>query len=104
MVTIERPIVVLVDEEGRPVGRAEKLAAHQPPGVLHLAFSVVLYRGDGRLLLQRRAATKYHFPLHWANACCSHPSPGEDVAASAAHRVVEELGVECALAPAGSFV
>jgi isopentenyl-diphosphate delta-isomerase len=96
--------VVLVDVEGRVLGEADKLDAHQPPGQLHLAFSVFLYRSDGRLLLQQRAAGKYHFPLVWGNACCSHPEPGAAIVDSARRRLREELGLDAALAPAGTFV
>ncbi|MDA8290786.1 MAG: isopentenyl-diphosphate Delta-isomerase [Actinomycetota bacterium] len=100
---VERPVVVLVDDQASVVGVADKLSAHEPPGRLHLAFSVFLYRSDGRLLLQRRAASKYHFPLHWANACCSHPGPGEEIVESAQRRVLEELGLSCTLVPVGRF-
>jgi len=101
---VERSVVLLVDENAAVIGEAGKLEAHQPPGTLHLAFSAFVYRSDGRLLLQRRSASKYHFPLHWANACCSHPGPGEDLVPSAERRVREELGVACALRPVGAFV
>ena len=99
----DRPTVVLVGTDGSYAGTADKLAAHRAPGALHLAFSVVLYRADGRVLLQQRAAHKYHFPSVWANACCSHPLPGEDLVASAERRVREELGLSCTLALAGHF-
>jgi len=98
-----RDTVVLVNEDGEPIGTMAKLAAHEAPGLLHLAFSVVLYRSDGLVLLQQRAATKYHFPLIWANSCCSHPRPGEDVVASAERRVGEELGLACRLADVGTL-
>jgi isopentenyl-diphosphate delta-isomerase len=100
----ERRTVVLVDEAGQVLGEAPKLEAHEPPGRLHLAFSVFLFQPDGRVLLQRRAEGKYHFPGAWANACCSHPGPGEDLLASAEERVMEELGITCALRWVGSFV
>ncbi|MCU1490331.1 MAG: idi, partial [Acidimicrobiaceae bacterium] len=100
----ERGTVVLVEEDGTVTGSAPKLEAHRSPGLLHLAFSVFLYRQDGSMLLQRRSPAKYHFPGVWANACCSHPGPGEDLVSSAERRVVEELGLVCALSPAGSFV
>jgi isopentenyl-diphosphate delta-isomerase len=96
--------VVLVDELGAVVGSAEKLAAHRPPGQLHLAFSIFLYREDGALLLQQRAADKYHFPLSWANSCCGHPAVGENVQVAAGIRLKEELGVAVELQPVGSFV
>jgi isopentenyl-diphosphate delta-isomerase len=100
----ERPEVMLVDEAGNELGVSEKRAAHEPPGHLHLAFSVFLFRRDGRMLVQQRSEAKYHFPGIWANACCSHPEPGEDLRRSAERRVLEELGIRCSLRPAGSFV
>lgn len=88
------PIMLeLVDEEGSTIGTAEKLSAHQAPGMLHRAFSVFLFDGTGRLLLQRRALGKYHSPGVWSNTCCGHPYPGEPPFAAAARRTGEELGV-----------
>jgi isopentenyl-diphosphate delta-isomerase len=100
----ERRQVVLVEPDGSPIGPCEKRAAHEPPGRLHLAFSAFLFTPDGRLLVQRRASAKYHFPGVWANACCSHPEPGEDLLASAVRRVREELGLGVALVEVGEFV
>ena len=88
------PIMLeLVDEDGKTIGTAEKLAAHQAPGQLHRAFSVFLFDESGRLLLQRRALGKYHSPGVWSNTCCGHPYPGEAPVAAAARRTIEELGV-----------
>ncbi|MGW3244537.1 isopentenyl-diphosphate Delta-isomerase [Streptomyces sp. NPDC001070] len=92
------PILLeLVDEDGLTIGTAEKLSAHLPPGQLHRAFSVFLFDGEGRLLLQRRAAGKYHSPGVWSNTCCGHPYPGEPPFVAAARRTAEELGVAPAL-------
>lgn len=92
------PILLeLVDEDGVTIGTAEKLAAHQPPGRLHRAFSVFLFDERGRLLLQQRALGKYHSPGVWSNTCCGHPYPGEAPFAAAARRTFEELGVSPSL-------
>jgi len=61
--------------------------------MLHLAFSVFVFSPSGDLLLQRRALSKYHFPGVWANTCCSHPGPGENIVESAERRLAEELGL-----------
>ncbi|PZG20358.1 isopentenyl-diphosphate delta-isomerase [Micromonospora craterilacus] len=90
----EGHLVELVDDAGRPVGETTVAAAHQPPGQLHRAFSVLLVAPDGRVLLQRRAAVKTRFPLRWANACCGHPLPGEPLAEAANRRLQEELGAD----------
>ncbi|MFG2510617.1 isopentenyl-diphosphate Delta-isomerase [Streptomyces sp. NPDC048584] len=92
------PILLeLVDEDGVTIGTEEKLAAHQPPGRLHRAFSVFLFDERGRLLLQQRALGKYHSPGVWSNTCCGHPYPGEAPFAAAARRTFEELGVSPSL-------
>jgi len=90
--------VLLVDAEDRPLGTAEKLEAHRRD-LRHRAVSVLLFDGRGRLLLQRRAAAKYHSPGLWSNACCSHPRPEEPPAEAAGRRLFEELGVTCPLRP-----
>jgi isopentenyl-diphosphate delta-isomerase len=85
--------VVLVDRNDRPLGVMEKLAAHRE-GRLHRALSVVLRSADGKkLLLQRRAASKYHSGGAWTNTCCSHPRPGEDPGEAAVRRLREEMGI-----------
>src|SRR3954468_11389591 len=84
------PEVVLVDADDREIGRAEKMAAHRS-GALHRAFSVFVFDGDGRVLLQRRARGKYHSGGLWSNTCCGHPLPGEDVAAGGRRRLREEM-------------
>ena len=68
----------------------EKLKAHAD-GLLHLAVSVFVFDGD-HLLIQKRAASKYHSGGLWANSCCSHPHWNETVDSCAERRLVEELG------------
>ncbi|MEM6742974.1 MAG: isopentenyl-diphosphate Delta-isomerase [Pseudomonadota bacterium] len=74
----------------------DKLEAHRR-GLRHPAISVFVMDEAGRTLLQRRAAEKYHTPLLWANACCTHPHWGEDVEVCARRRMREELGLDLAL-------
>ena len=88
--------VILVDENDRSTGTAEKLDAHRR-GLLHRAFSVFIFDGKGRLLLQRRAASKYHSGGLWTNTCCSHPRPGEAIVDAASRRLTEEMGIACQL-------
>ena len=96
-------LVVLVDESGRELGTATKLSVHVS-GRLHRAVSVFVFDGEGRMLLQRRAAGKYHSGGLWSNTCCGHPRPGEPPAAAAHRRLREEMGFHCPLVPASSFV
>jgi isopentenyl-diphosphate Delta-isomerase len=89
----ETHLVELVDDSGRAIGECRVDEAHQQPGRLHRAFSVLLLAPDGRILLQQRAASKTRFPLRWANSCCGHPAPGQSLTTAANRRLREELGI-----------
>jgi isopentenyl-diphosphate delta-isomerase len=96
--------LILVDENDRLVGFEAKLRAHQNGGKLHRAFSVFVFDGAGRMLLQRRAQGKYHFGGLWTNACCSHPRKGEKLEDAVHRRLREEFGFDTELEEVFSFV
>ena len=98
-----RNLVVLVDEEDREVGTADKLLAHQDGGMLHRAFSIFVFNKKGELLLQQRAMAKYHTPGKWTNTCCSHPFPNEGVIDAAHRRLREEMGFDCEMKEGFAF-
>ena len=85
--------VVLVDQDGRPIGRGDRDAVHTRDTPRHLAFSCWIVAADGSLLLTRRALGKRSWPGVWTNSCCGHPRPGEPVEAAVRRRIGEELGV-----------
>jgi isopentenyl-diphosphate delta-isomerase len=88
--------LILVAESGRAKGTAGKTEVHRH-GLLHRAFSIFLVDDRGRLLVQRRATSKYHSGGLWGNSCCGHPRPGERTRAAAIRRLSEELGVRVPL-------
>lgn len=85
--------VVLVDQEDNAIGTMEKMEAHRK-GILHRAFSILLFNSKGELLLQKRAISKYHSGGLWTNTCCSHPLPDEDIEAAARRKLKQEMGIE----------
>jgi isopentenyl-diphosphate delta-isomerase len=97
-------MVVLVDEKDRELDREEKLKAHQNGGKLHRAISVLVFNSKGGVMLQRRALTKYHAAGLWANTTCSHPMPGESVIATGHRRLKEEMGFDCDMREAFTFI
>lgn len=88
--------VILVDPFDLEIGTMEKLEAHQK-GLLHRAFSVLLFNSQGELMLQQRSLNKYHSPGLWTNTCCSHPRPNENTLSAAMRRLQEEMGLSCNL-------
>ena len=95
--------VILVNEKDEPIGLSEKLKAHET-GALHRAVSVFIFNKKGELLLQKRAATKYHGAGLWTNTCCTHPCDGETNKACAHRRLQEEMGFDTALEERFSFM
>ncbi len=94
--------VILVNETDEPIGTMEKMEAHRK-GLLHRAFSVFIFNDQGEILLQQRAADKYHSPGLWTNSCCSHPFPGEGSMEAAHRRLMEEMGFDTDLEKAFHF-
>lgn len=95
--------VVLVAPNDEVLGLMDKQEAHIK-GVLHRAFSVFLFNKKGEMLLQKRAANKYHSPDKWTNACCSHPRENETYLNAAIRRLQEELGISCHLEKKFDFI
>lgn len=94
--------VILVTKEDKFIGVMEKIMAHQK-AKLHRAFSVFIFNSNGQLLIQQRAADKYHSPLLWTNTVCSHPRRYEKTIDGAHRRLIEEMGFDCGFEEAFSF-
>jgi isopentenyl-diphosphate delta-isomerase len=85
--------VILVDEEDRVIGSMDKMEAHRK-GILHRAFSILVFNSKGEVLLQKRAKNKYHSGGLWTNTCCSHPAPGESMGNATRKRLKHEMGID----------
>ena len=95
--------VILVDEQDNQIGLMEKIEAHEK-ALLHRAFSVFVFNDKKELMLQQRAAEKYHSPLLWTNTCCSHQREGETNLVAGKRRLQEEMGFVCELKEVFSFI
>lgn len=95
--------VILVNENDEPIGTMEKLEAHEK-ALLHRAFSVFVLNAKNEVMLQQRAAHKYHSPLLWTNTCCSHQRQGETNLEAGKRRLMEEMGFETQLKELFHFI
>ena len=95
--------VILVDENDNQLGLMPKMEAHEK-AVLHRAFSVFIFNKKGELMLQQRAADKYHSPLLWTNTCCSHQRDGETNIEAGKRRLFEEMGFVTEIKEVFSFI
>jgi isopentenyl-diphosphate delta-isomerase len=95
--------VILVNDKDEEIGIMPKLEAHEK-ALLHRAFSVFVMNSGGELMLQQRAAGKYHSPRLWTNTCCSHQRLGESSVEAGKRRLMEEMGFQTDLKELFSFV
>lgn len=95
--------VILVNENDEKIGLMPKLEAHEK-AILHRAFSVFIFNDKNELLLQQRAASKYHSPSLWTNTCCSHQRDGESNIEAGKRRLKEEMGFVTDLQESISFI
>ncbi|HYX73957.1 MAG TPA: isopentenyl-diphosphate Delta-isomerase [Steroidobacteraceae bacterium] len=96
-IVLDSEALILVDEADREIGHLGRADCHAGSGVLHRAFSLLIFNGNGELLLQQRAASKRLWPLYWSNSCCSHPRRSESMEGAIHRRLMEELGLDCPL-------
>lgn len=95
--------VILVNESDEQIGLMGKLEAHEK-ALLHRAFSVFILNGNNEVMLQQRAAHKYHSPLLWTNTCCSHQREGESNIEAGTRRLREEMGFSTELRELFHFI
>ena len=85
-----------MDEQDRELGYLPKLEVHRK-GLLHRAFSILIFNEKGEFLIHRRASGKYHSAGLWTNTCCSHPRKGESTEEAVHRRLQQEMGFDCPL-------
>ena len=100
---MEEEQVILVNERDEPIGLMPKMEAHEK-ALLHRAFSVFVLNARNEVMLQQRAAQKYHSPLLWTNTTCSHQRAGETNIEAGTRRLREEMGFTTPLKELFSFI
>ncbi|RJT88800.1 isopentenyl-diphosphate Delta-isomerase [Cryobacterium melibiosiphilum] len=85
--------MVVLAEDGTPIGTTPKSTVHTLDTVLHLAFSCHVFNNAGDILVTRRSLGKRAWPGVWTNAFCGHPLPGESMTDAIARRAGFELGL-----------
>lgn len=85
--------VIAVDGDDNPEGLVNRLDAHTGDGIRHRAFTVLVFDGDGNVLLAQRAPDKRLWDTHWDGTVASHPVGGQTQIGATEQRLEEELGI-----------
>ncbi|MDZ7935639.1 MAG: isopentenyl-diphosphate Delta-isomerase [Emticicia sp.] len=85
--------IIVVNEQDEEIATGEKLWVHQQ-GLLHRAFSILIFNENNEMLIHQRTSHKYHCGGLWTNACCGHPNANEEISAAAHRRLGEEMGFD----------
>lgn len=85
-------IVQLVDEDNVPCGVAPR-SRMRAEGLLHRATFLFVFLTDGRLFVQKRAASKDLYPSYFDACDGGVVRAGESYADNAVREAVEELGI-----------
>lgn len=88
--------ILIIDKNDNIIDTADKVSIHRK-GLLHRAFSILIFNRQQQLVLQRRAMSKYHSAGLWTNTCCGHPFNEKSIIKYAQQRLKEEMGMNCDL-------
>ncbi len=87
----------MVDLDDRVIGTVRRGDAHRNPALVHRSVQILVFSGDGRLLLQRRSQRKDLFPGYYSASASGHVMAGEEYFSTAERELLEELGVSAPL-------
>lgn len=94
--------LILVDDNDNQIGTASREECHKGKGRRHRAFSVFLFDGKGRMLLQFRKSSKLG-GSRWDSAAISHVRMGETYESAAERSMKHEIGISTPVKKIGAF-
>ena len=87
-------ILDVYDKNGNYVGvKPKSFCYSKNPGVYYKLVWIWIINSKGEILLQKRAATKKHFPNKWDHPVGGHVKSGEKSVDACVREIGEELGL-----------
>jgi len=83
--------ILIVNEKDKVIGQESKEKCHKGKGILHRAFSILIFNKKNQILLSKRSRFKKLWPLFWDNSCSSHPLKGKSYEVAGQKRLKEEF-------------
>lgn len=89
----QKELLEIVNERGEVIGHALRSEIHGNPSLLHRVVHVLVFNGNGKLLLQKRSRNKDVAPGRWDTSVGGHVGAGENLISSSKREMYEELGI-----------
>jgi len=89
--------LLVVNKRDKIIGSETLENCHKGKGILHRAFSILVFNRKNQVLLAKRSKSKKLWPLFWDNTCSSHPLRGQSYIRAGKNRLKEEFGFTCQL-------
>ncbi len=84
----------LYDVNRCPLGITMERGGFQPKGTYRLVVHICIFSSDGKMLCQKRVASKKVYPNLWDLSCGGCVDAGETLRAGALRETKEELGLD----------
>jgi len=87
-------VIDIIDADGNVIGTASREECHNGSLHLHGVVHVLVFTGDGRLVVQKRSESKDIQPGKWDTSVGGHINTGESITGALVRESREELGIE----------
>lgn len=98
MQTTSSEILDIVDKNDVVIGAATRGDIHAR-GLMHRSVHVLVFDGEGSVLLQKRSMQKDQCAGMWDTSCAGHVESGDSYQDTAPRELQEELGLELTASP-----
>lgn len=97
-------LLIVVDKDDRVLGYRTRYDCHHDPSLIHRTAGVVIFDDSGRVLLQKRSATKDMGPGLWGISAAGHVARGQSYDEAIHRELKEELGADIPVTPVGTYL
>jgi isopentenyldiphosphate isomerase len=90
---MQEEMLEVVNDRGEILGTLPRSEIHGNPSLMHRVVHVLVFNGNGELLLQKRSMNKDVAPGRWDTSVGGHVNAGETLDEALQREMEEELGI-----------
>jgi isopentenyldiphosphate isomerase len=90
---IQEEFLEVINEHGDTIKTLPRSVVHGDPSLMHRVVHLLVFNGNGALLLQKRSINKDVAPGKWDTSVGGHVNAGETIFKALGREMEEELGI-----------